>query len=568
MAHHHDNVTAAIPASEDYYDLGAFSRHIMTPSRDAQIWFNRGLIWTYSFNHGEAVRCFEQVIAHDALCAMGYWGLAFASGPNYNKKWTAFDETELKTTIATCYNMAVQAKQHQATSSAVERALVGALQHRFSFTATPSDFAPSVRAFADAMRQVYREFEDDLDVVALAADALMNTKPWNLFEKKTRKPNPKTPVLEIKDILERALKRPEARRHPGILHMYIHLMEMSETPEAAFDAADCLRGLVPDSGHMCHMPSHIDVLVGDYRRAIDANERATLADDKFFSRHGGYNFYSFYRLHNYHSLIYAAMLAGRSRVALEAVDRMEATITEDLLLAHCPPMANWMEYFISVRVHVWIRFGMWEELKEQPLPRDRDLYCVTTTMVYYGRGVAYAATGHVCEADKQRHLFREAANRVPRSRLNFPNRMADVLAVGTAMLDGEIEYRRGNYDVAFSHLRLAIERDDSLTYAEPWGWMLPARHPYAALLLEQGHVEEAATAYAEDLGLEDAVVRTHQNPNNVWALHGYHECLVRLGRTAEARIIKKQLTIALAGADVTVSSSCFCRLRTCCSNGK
>ncbi|KAI5460293.1 hypothetical protein BGZ63DRAFT_454603 [Mariannaea sp. PMI_226] len=551
--HRHDQVTAAtaIPASEDYYDLGSFSRHIMTRSQDAQIWFNRGLIWTYSFNHGEAVRCFEQVIAHDALCAMGYWGLAFASGPNYNKKWTAFDEVELDVTITRCHDMALQAKRHQATSSPVERALIGALQHRFPFTAAPADFVPSVWAFADAMRQVYREFGDDLDVIALTADALMNTKPWNLFERKTRKPNPLAPALEIKDILERALKLPGSRRHPGILHMYIHLMEMSETPEAAFAAADHLRGLVPDSGHMCHMPSHIDVLVGDYRRAIEANERATIADDKFFAHHGGYNFYSFYRLHNYHSLIYAAMLAGRSQTALSAVDRMEATITEELLLAHSPPMANWMEFFKSVRVHVLIRFGMWKDLKELPIPEDKDLYCVSTAMVYYGRGVACAATGDVVEADKHRDLFRDAAKRVPRSRLNFPNRMTNVLKVAAAMLDGELEYRKENYESAFAHLRLAIERDDSLIYAEPWGWMLPARHPYAALLAEQGHFQEAAIVYAQDLGLERSAVRTHENPNNVWALHGYHECLVRLGRAAEARIIERQLRVALAGADVT-----------------
>lgn len=447
MAHHVDATVppVAIPASEAYYDLGLSTRHITTSSRDAQAWFDRGLAWCYSFNHGEAVRCFHQVVVHDPRCAMGYWGLAFASGPNYNKKWSAFEDEERCLAVATCYDMTARARELQDTASPVERALIDALRHRFPSRSAPADFAPWVRAYADAMRGVYREFgADDADVVAITADALMNTKPWNLFDKKTRKPNLATPVLEARDMLEHGLERPESARHPGILHMYIHLMEMSETPEAAADAADRLRGLVPDSGHMCHMPSHIDVLTGDYVRAIEANQRATLADDKFFARHGGYNFYSFYRLHNYHSLIYAAMQAGRWQVASSAVARMEATVTKDLLLAHHPPMANWMEYFVSVRVHMLIRFGRWEDLKRLQVPHDEALYCVTTAGVYYGRGVAYAATGDVGEAERQRRLYVEAVARVPRSRLNFPNRMADVLAVGTAMLDGEIAYRRGN----------------------------------------------------------------------------------------------------------------------------
>src|SRR5699024_1843252 len=136
----------------------------------------------------------------------------------------------------------------------------------------------------------------------------------------------------------------------------------------------------------------------------------------------------------------------------------------------------------------------------------------------------------------QRELFRDAARRVPPSRLDFPNRIVDVLKVAHAMLDGEIEYRRGNYDVAFRSMREAITHEDALQYTEPWGWMLPARHPYGALSLEQGLVEQAATAYAEDLGLLENLTRAHQHPKNVWALHGYHECLLRLGRTAEAVI--------------------------------
>jgi tetratricopeptide (TPR) repeat protein len=191
-------------------------------------------------------------------------------------------------------------------------------------------------------------------------------------------------------------------------------------------------------------------------------------------------------------------------------------------------------------------------------------------MTYYGKGIAYASTNDLQNADIQRQLFREAAPKVPPSRLDYPNRIVDVLKVATAMLDGEIEYRRKNYDAAFHNLREAIRHEDALMYTEPWGWIVPARHSYGALSLEQGLVAQAATAYAEDLGLLENLSRAHQHPRNVWALHGYYECLMHLDRKPEALIIKKLLTFAQAEADVPISSSCFCRLETqnSCSSGQ
>ena len=203
---------------------------------------------------------------------------------------------------------------------------------------------------------------------------------------------------------------------------------------------------------------------------------------------------------------------------------------------------------------------MWEELKLLTIPEDQELYCSTTVMRHYGHGIAYAATGNIDQAEKARTLFKAAAKRVPPTRLDFPNRMVDILKVADAMLDGELEYRRGNFAVAFERLRDAIAHDDALHYTEPWGWMLPTRHAYAALSLEQGLVEQAAKAYAEDLGLEQTITRAHQHPKNVWALHGYHECLLRLGCQTEAQNIKELLIEAQGFADVDVQSSCFCRL--------
>jgi tetratricopeptide (TPR) repeat protein len=276
--------------------------------------------------------------------------------------------------------------------------------------------------------------------------------------------------------------------------------------------------------------------------------------------HGVFNFYTVYRMHNYHTLIYAAMFAGQKAVALDAVDRMENSLPREVLVTIS--MADYAEVFVSVRWHVMVRFGMWKEIIERALPDDPELYSVTTAMAHYAKGVAYAATGHIHEAESQRELYHEAAKRVPDTRLDFPNKCTDTLPIATAMLDGEIAYRHGNYTEAFEHLRRSVDLDDGLEYSEPWNWMQPARHAYAALLLEQDHVEEAAAVYRADLGLDDSVIRARQHLNNVWALQGYHECLVRLGREDEARDIWPQLKVAVALADVPVTSSCFCRIDT------
>ncbi|TGO89806.1 hypothetical protein BPOR_0093g00170 [Botrytis porri] len=551
-----------IPSTTEYYNLGSFKQEISTKSKDAQVWFNRGLTWVYAFNHAEAAACFEQAIAHDHSCAMAYWGLAFALGPNYNKPWEIFDENDLKITVERTYKASRQAKENAASATPLEQALIDAIQSRFQPDYLVKDYSAQNRAYADAMESVYKQHPDSVDVATLYADAMMNLTPWNLWDLHTGNPGPGARTLKIKSVLERALEQDGALKHPGLLHMYIHYIEMSPNPELGLNAADHLRDLIPDAGHLHHMPSHLDVLIGDYRRAIASNYNSTIADDKFLSRSGGNNFYTFYRLHDFHSLIYAAMFAGQSKIALQTVARMEASCPEELLRVSSPPMADWLESFMSVRSHVMVRFGLWQDIIKMEFPIDRQLYCVTTAMLHYAKGVAYAATSNVQEAEKERTLFKSAVERVPASRQAFPNKCVDILAVGTAMLDGEIEYRRGNYKQAFESLRKSVELSDGLIYSEPWAWMQPPRHAYAALMLEQGHIEEAAQVYSADLGLDGLLPRAHQHPNNVWALQGYHECLTRLGRKTEARLIEPQVKLALAIADVPVKSSCFCRRDT------
>ncbi len=547
-----------------YYDLGSHRLPVTASSPEGQLWFDRGLLWCYGFNHGEAVRCFRRVLESSPDCAMAYWGIAYALGPNYNKPWDAFDEAEFRSVLAEAHETVSKAVALLDGVTEMEQAMIRALAYRYPTGVPGADPAGWTEDYVTNMRQVYQRFPGHPDIGALFAESLMNRTPWNLWDLKTGGISEGASTAEAKEVLESALQRVEDSGgpwHPGLLHMYIHLMEMSPNPEAALKEADRLRGLAPDSGHLQHMPTHIDVLCGHYQAVVDSNDAAIIADRKFQELEGSVNFYSLYRCHNYHFKVYGAMFLGQYRPAIQAAEEMiDSTLTAELLAVQSPPMADWLEGFVSVKQHVLIRFGRWEEIIAQELPEDKELYCVTTAMIHYAKAVAYASMGSVPAAERESARFDEALSRVPDSRNLFNNTCRDILAIAREMMLGEIEYRRGNFEAAFTHLRESVELDDNLPYDEPWGWMQPARHALGALLLEQGRVEEACRTYRADLGYDDTVSRACQHPDNVWSLHGYHECLIRLGRTAEAELIEQRLRLANARTDVSVAASCFCRL--------
>jgi tetratricopeptide (TPR) repeat protein len=338
--------------------------------------------------------------------------------------------------------------------------------------------------------------------------------------------------------------------------MYIHLMEMSPHPEKALKAGDALVNLAPDAGHLQHMATHIDLLCGHYQNVVARNDLAIVADRKYLARSGAENFYTVYRCHNYHFKIYGAMFLGQFQPAIEAADELAETLTEDVVR----PLADWLEAFIPMKQHVLIRFGKWEEIKAQELPEDRELYSVTTALISYAKTVAYAATGDIPNALAWRDDFRISKAAVPESRMLFNNTCIDILNIAEEMLEGELSYRQGDYEIAFAHLRRSVELEDTLPYDEPWGWMQPARHALGALLLEQGRLGEAEAVYRADLGLDDSLSRASQHPDNVWSLHGLHECLMLRGETGEAQMISQRLDMANARSDVPIRASCFCRL--------
>lgn len=543
------------------YDLGGYSRKVTTLSPEAQIWFDRGLNWTFGFNHAEAAACFQKALAADPGCAMAHWGIAYALGPNYNMPWALYDAAGKAAALGRAYSAAQAALALAEGVTPAERDLIHALAARYSQAEPVDDMHPWDQAFADAMRAVHRAHPHDCDILAFTAESIMDLTPWQMWDLRSGQPATGAGTAEVRTMLEGAMRDlPGAMAHPGLLHLYVHLMEMSPFPEKALKAADRLRTLVPDAGHLVHMPTHIDVLCGNYHDALHWNLQAIAADRKYLDREGVMNFYTGYRVHNYHFAVYGAMFLGQYGAALAAAEELIATMPEAFLRIPSPPMADFFESYLAVKQHVLVRFGKWEEIIAQDLPDDPVLYANLTAMIHYAKGVAHAALGQVDQALAAQVLFRVARAAVPEQRLLHNNRCQDLFAIAEEMLSGEIEYRRGNYDAAFAHLRASVAADDNLPYDEPWGWMQPTRHALGALLLEQGRAAEAEAVYREDLGLGGKLTRAQIHPDNIWALRGLMACLIQRGAetSAEGRLLRQRLDLALARADLAVDVSCFC----------
>ena len=556
-------MTMAMPmyshTMSDYLDLGGISKKVSTSSADCQLWVDRGIAHTFGFNHEEGIRCFQKALSFDSGCAMAHYFIAYSHAADYNNPdgmdyTVGYEETQKALDIA----------QHTSLSD-WESALIEAQVHRFCWPVGSKSLEELIRNFANAMRPVYRRFgEGDLDIAAFFAESLMMLAPWKLW---TSPPDVKPAIPETEElvaVLEKGLKMDPT--HPGLCHFYIHTMELSATPEKALHAADVLRFRVPDHGHFLHMPSHIDMWVGQYKEAIEINKKAVLADEAYKLRSGQDNeFYKTYRMHNYHFVVWAAMFDGQYATALEYAEGAELQLGPEAvtcMMGDIPIGAIYLEAFVCLPWHVLVRFGKWEDIVNRPLKEDKDMYAGTVATSHYARGVAFAAMGKLEEAEVERRKFRDALqNRALEKRHMFSNIMHDpehrtgILDVAEAVLDGEVEYHKGNYQEAFKHLRLAVKRDTNLPYEEPWGWMMPTRHVLGALLLEQGEAAAAETVYQEDL---------KWYKNNLWSLLGLHQALKQQQKLEEAESVYASFQTASVRADIKIGASCLCATKTCC----
>ena len=545
-----------------------------------------------NYNHEEAIACFQKCTELDPKCAMAWWGIAYCLSSNYN--WTPG--------LGSGHDPIQQAMKLKDECTELEQDLIIALSKRHSAeardAADPSvlNMGNSVElniAFAEAMEPLYEKYNGNLDVTAIYVEALMNLKAWQLWEKNTETgeitPADDNTLLLVKVLEDAFESSDEAKVHPALCHLYCHALELSPFPERALPAADVLRTRMPGLGHLVHMPSHIDAWVGQWKEAIDCNIAAVEADDRYVEITGNESqFYKFYRMHNHHFVVWCAMFDGQYETALKyarkAVDTLpagDANSGVQFMLAGVIPMgAIFLESYVTMPWHVMIRFGKWDEILNEPLHSDKDVFPAAIATQHYARGVAYASLGMIQEAEAEQKLFKQAlqnpalAGRVLHNNLMYqdPSDGPCILLVNDAILDGEIEYRRqylakergenADFTVAFNHLRRGVNLSLNLAYNEPWGQMQPVRHILGALLLEQGEVEEAEEVYRADIELWK---------DNMWGLLGLKLCLEARGDdSGELEQVTALFKERSSRADIIPTRTCFCAQESkdvsCCSD--
>jgi len=514
-----------------YDGFGDYSKKITTDSREAQGWFDQGLQLMYGFNHDEAIRSFEKAAEVDPSAAMAWWGVAYCQGININDPAMTEERSRRAREAA---DLAIAALDDE---TAMERAIVHAVSARYEFP-PPEDRNGLDVAYADAMGDVYADFSHDGDVGALYAESLMNLQPWDYW---TVEGEPKGRIEEVVDALERVIR--EHPEHAGAKHFYIHAVEASKNPDRAVAAAEDLIDMVPGSGHLVHMPSHIFIRVGRYSDAAAANQVAIEADRAYFADAPDPGIYAMYYAHNQHFLAFASMMSGDYATAIGAARDLENEMPEGPLR----DFAGLIEGIMPSSLHVMIRFGKWEEILEEPDYADYRLMSRATWA--YARSVANSALGRTKQARAEMAEFERRVALVPMDWYVFNNQVHEVLPIARAMMLGELLYREGKKEEAFAILRAGVAQEDTLVYDEPPAWMLPVRHALGALLVESGGYVEAEKLYREDL---------EWNRGNGWALVGLREALAGQGKMGEAMALDTKIERAFAGADTVVESSCFC----------
>lgn len=523
------NSGALVPLFEG---LDVYSYPVTTSSERAQRYFNQGFILNYGFNHAEAARSFQEAIRIDPDCAMCYWGLAYVLGPNYNAPM--FPEVH---TAALEAVQNAKLKMHLATPK--EKALIMAIDKRYA-ASLDIDPMPYYEAYAGAMKSVLADYPEDVDIAAMTAESLMNLHPWNIW---TKKGEPQPWTEEILTIIRSGLHLDPD--HPQLNHLYIHAMEASNKPEIAMQAADTLGGLVPGSGHLVHMPSHLYINTGDYHKGKLANARAVKIDSAYVEACHADGIYPLaYYPHNWHFLAACAALEGDGATALNASRYMSVYTVDKNLMRDSSLLA--LQHFYSIPWFIQVKFAMWEDILNEPKP-DEDLR-YPLAIWHYAQGMAKAAMGQPSFSEVHLDELKNIAQEPGLQEVTIwdINKMTQVLDIARYVLEGEIARRKGDFTAAVSAFTKAVELEDMLNYNEPPDWFFSVRHHLGDALLMAGKYKEAEMVYVEDL---------KELKRNGWALHGLHIALQKQGRDKEAEAVYNQFKEVWKFADVELATS-------------
>ena len=510
--------------------LGEWHFDVTTESEDAQAFFDQGLRLSYGFNHAEAIRAFKEAARLDPGFAMAYWGQAFALGPNINDKMPHARELEALAAVG-------KAAELSSLATEKERDLIEALRTRYTDDEN-ADRGAMDKAYADAMRKLWKKYPNDPEVGTLVTAAIMNTMPWNYW---TETKEPRDGTAEVVDALERVIARyPD---HPGAHHYYIHVVEASRDPSRGVPSAERLAALMPGAGHLVHMPSHIYLRVGRYDDASDANVEAILADEDYIAQCQAQGLYPIgYYPHNIHFLWASSSLEGRSEVAIDAAEKTASRVPIDMAKA----VFN-LQWFLVTPTYALVRFGRWQEVLTTPPPAADMPF--TMGIWHYARGVAFAARNQTERADEELAALEKIAAMPEIEKMMLNNATGThILNIAAAIVAGEAAAKAGDTDKSVEHLSKAVQLQDDLPYMEPPTWHYPVRQSLGAVLLDAGRLEDAEAVYRESL---------ENWPDNGWSLFGLLQTLRAQGRTREADEVEKQFEKAWSRADITLTASRF-----------
>jgi tetratricopeptide (TPR) repeat protein len=512
-------------------NLGNFTRTVTIQSDEARRYFNQGMVLTYGFNHAEAGRSFREAARLDPKCAMCWWGAALVMGPNINLPMA---DTEVAEAFAASRKALAQLDDEKP----VERALVNALQVRYAEQPV-KDRAPLDLAYANAMRDVAKQFPEDADVLALFAESLLDLSPWNYHEADGK---PKPTTVEAVAALDKS--KTLNPNHPGALHYYIHTVEKSD-PQSAVDEADRLWHLVPGAGHLVHMPAHIYLRVGRYHDAVVSNLEASSADKGYIEQCQVQGFYPLaYYPHNWHFVWVGSILEGNRKQALEGASQthhvMHGAPVDD------PAFGSVLQHMMLSPVFAAVRFAEWDSIDKMARPDAKHIY--PTAIWHHARGMAFSARGDFKAAEGElAEVKRILANpELPKLYVSTPNTADKVVAISAHMLAGDIAARRKNYRAAIAALEEAVRVEDSLGYTEPEDWQYPARLLLGSVLLEAGRAVAAEAAFRGDLD---------KHPENGWALFGLEQALRAQNKAKAADDVHKRFETAWKYADVKLTAA-------------
>lgn len=514
--------STAAPGVPLLSNLGSHHRDITTSSKEAQRYFDQGLRLTFAFNHEEAINSFREALKYDSGCAMCYWGIALAMGPNINLPMAPELEPQ-------AHAAAQKAQEVSTRASPTEKAFIEALSKRYA-PQPGTDRTARDAAYADAMRKVWQSYPKDTDAGTLFAEALMDLQPWDYW---TAEGQPKGNAPEIVATLEQVLELDP--NHPGACHYYIHAVEASPKPERAVPCAERLAKLMPGAGHLVYMPAHIYLRVGRYHEAAEHNIHAVAVDHEYLSQRKLKGIYpAGYYPHNVHFLWAALTMEGRSKEALKAAQDLHALVSWDE--ARAEPA---MEEFTPTLLFARARFGKWDDILMMREPPAELLY--TRAIWHYARGLAYAANERMAEAAEEHARLSELIKEMPADRVVGITKVADLSRIAERVLAGEIAARRGDYVQAIPTLQEGVQMQDDLRYYEPPPWPHSVRHFLGHALLEAGRAADAEQVYRQDL---------RRYPENGWALHGLVHSLEAQGRKKEADAARQRYVKAWQHADV------------------